>query len=76
MKVTLIFPDNANRVHYGIGNLIEEQGVMPPLGLLYLAGYLKKHTPHDVEVIDRFDVCVSLWRNADVIYARQELVVD
>ena len=29
----------------------KHRGFNPPLGLLYLAGYLEEHTDHDVEVV-------------------------
>jgi len=53
MKVLLINPPRENEI---IGNnppLIEkERGVNPPLGLLYLAAYLKKYSKHNVKIID------------------------
>jgi len=53
MKVLLINPPRENEL---VGNnpaLIDEaRGYNPPLGLLYLAGYLEKHSSHRVEVID------------------------
>jgi radical SAM superfamily enzyme YgiQ (UPF0313 family) len=53
MKVLLINPPRENEL---VGNnpaLIDEaRGYNPPLGLLYLAGYLQKHSGHQVEVID------------------------
>lgn len=53
MKVLLINPPRENEI---IGNnppiIEEERGCNPPLGLLYLAGYLEKHTSHDTTVID------------------------
>jgi anaerobic magnesium-protoporphyrin IX monomethyl ester cyclase len=30
----------------------EERGFNPPLGLLYVAGYAKAHTSHDIQVLD------------------------
>ena len=53
MKVLLINPPRENEI---IGNnppIIEkERGFNPPLGLLYLAAYLEKHSKHDVNVLD------------------------
>lgn len=53
MKVLLINPPRDNEL---VGNnpaLIDEtRGYNPPLGLLYLAGFLQKHTIHQVELID------------------------
>jgi anaerobic magnesium-protoporphyrin IX monomethyl ester cyclase len=53
MRVLLINPP---RDHELLGNnpsiIDEERGYNPPLGLLYVAGYLLKHRDHDVEVLD------------------------
>lgn len=53
MKILLINPPRENEI---IGNnptiIEEERGHNPPLGLLYIAAYLQKHTHHEVAVID------------------------
>ena len=53
MKILLINPPRENEI---IGNnpriVEEERGYNPPLGLLYLAGYLEARTQHAVSVID------------------------
>ncbi|HDK81990.1 MAG TPA: hypothetical protein ENH31_05400, partial [Nitrospirae bacterium] len=53
MKVLLINPPRENEI---IGNnpsiIEEERGFNPPLGLLYIAAYLEKHTEHEISVID------------------------
>jgi len=53
MKVLLINPPRENEI---IGNnpsiIEEERGVNPPLGLLYIAGYLEKYADHDISIID------------------------
>ncbi len=53
MKVLLINPPRENEL---VGNnppiIDEERGFNPPLGLLYLGGYLRNRTRHEVEVID------------------------
>ena len=53
MKVLLVNPPRDNEI---IGNnpaiIEDERGNNPPLGLLYLAGYLLAHSSHDVAVID------------------------
>ena len=55
MKVLLIFPPKEhyclreNELHKAID---EESGSYPPLGLLYVASYLKKSSTHKVEIID------------------------
>ncbi len=52
-KVLLINPPRENEI---IGNnpsiIEEERGVNPPLGLLYIAGYLDKHSNYDISIID------------------------
>lgn len=53
MKVLLINPPSYNEI---IGNnpqiIEEERGYNPPLGLLFIAGYLEKFTNHSVEILD------------------------
>ncbi len=53
MKVLLINPPRENEI---IGNnpsiIEEERGYNPPLGLLYVAGYLEKNTNHNITVVD------------------------
>lgn len=53
MKVLLINPPRFNEI---IGNnpsiIEEERGFNPPLGLLYIAGYVRRHTRHDISMID------------------------
>lgn len=53
MKVLLINPPRENEI---IGNnppIIEkERGCNPPLGLLYIAGYLEKYSKHNITIID------------------------
>ncbi len=53
MKVLLINPPRENELTGNNPALIDEaRGFNPPLGLLYLAGYLEKHTSHRVEICD------------------------
>ena len=53
MKILLINVPRDNEI---VGNnppiIEEERGFNPPLGLLYLAGYLEKHSNHNVVVLD------------------------
>lgn len=53
MKVLLINPP---RFHELIGKnpaIVEKnRGFNPPLGILYLAGYLEDHTDHEVDILD------------------------
>jgi radical SAM superfamily enzyme YgiQ (UPF0313 family) len=53
MKILLINPPAKNELFGNNPPIIEqERGHNPPLGLLYLAGYLIKHSDFDVEVLD------------------------
>ena len=53
MKILLINPPSENELLGNNPSIIEEErGYNPPLGILYIAGYLKKHTDFDVEVMD------------------------
>lgn len=53
MKVLLINPPNENEVTGYLPSFITTQrGANPPLGLLYLAGYLQEFSKHDVKIID------------------------
>ncbi len=53
MKVLLISPPSINEVSGANPEIIKtERGFDPPLGLLYLAGYLKKHSSHEIKIID------------------------
>jgi radical SAM superfamily enzyme YgiQ (UPF0313 family) len=53
MKILLINPPRFSEI---IGNnpsiIEEERGFNPPLGLLYIAGYLQTYSHHDVRIID------------------------
>src|SRR4030043_585424 len=53
MKILLINPPAENEI---IGNnppiIEEERGFNPPLGLLYLAAYLRKNNHHQIKIID------------------------
>lgn len=52
MKVLLIQPQGVGGVRFSIDNLSEEEGVLPPLGLLYIASFLKQSADHQVRVLD------------------------
>jgi len=53
MKVLLVNPPRENEIIANNPPIIEEErGHNPPLGLLYIAAYLEKHTSHQVEVVD------------------------
>jgi len=53
MNILLINPPSFNELMGNNPSIIEsERGFNPPLGLLFLAGYLLEKTTHKVEVID------------------------
>lgn len=53
MKILFI---NPSREHEIVGNnpsiIDEERGVNPPLGILYIAAYLRAHSNHEITIID------------------------
>jgi anaerobic magnesium-protoporphyrin IX monomethyl ester cyclase len=53
MKVLLVNPPTFNEL-VGItpGDVEESRGFTPPLGLLFVADYLQRHTSHTVEILD------------------------
>jgi anaerobic magnesium-protoporphyrin IX monomethyl ester cyclase len=53
MKVLLINPPSENEIVADNPPVIDAvRGCNPPLGLLYLAGYLQTHAAHDIEILD------------------------
>jgi anaerobic magnesium-protoporphyrin IX monomethyl ester cyclase len=53
MKVLLINPPRQSEIIGNNPKMIEERrGHNPPLGLLYLAGYLERHASHQVKILD------------------------
>ncbi len=54
MKVLLIYPPNFFHIKSVLPEVVEgERGYNPPLGLLYLAGYMQKFSPEiDLKIID------------------------
>lgn len=53
LKIVLILPPNKYSIPANMPSLIDKQrGFTPPLGLLYIASYLKKYTNHEVKIID------------------------
>ncbi len=53
MKILLIYPPRLNIVRPSLPKVAEEdQGCMPPLGLLYVAAYLRQNSEHEVVVLD------------------------
>ncbi|KPA09288.1 Radical SAM domain protein [Candidatus Magnetomorum sp. HK-1] len=53
MKILLIYPPIENEIsHISLKNVDKQRGFLPPLGLLYIASYLKKNKDFHVKVID------------------------
>ncbi len=53
MRVLLINPTAENEILSCNPEIIKsERGFDPPLGLLYLAGYLKRYSDYDLKIID------------------------
>jgi anaerobic magnesium-protoporphyrin IX monomethyl ester cyclase len=54
MKVLLLYPPQTDSVKSYLSHLENEEGIgfKPPLGLLYIATYLKKKTCHDIKIVD------------------------
>jgi len=53
MKILLINPAYTHIIDPSLPEIIQEKGdCTPPLGLMYLAGYLEKYSDHKVKIID------------------------
>lgn len=54
MKILLVYPPVRDEVASFLPHLEDKEGVgyKPPLGILYIAAYLKEKTNHDVKVLD------------------------
>jgi len=53
MKVLLINPSISNIIDPSLPEiLLSEEDPMPPLGLMYIAAYLKKYTKHEIKILD------------------------
>jgi len=52
MKVLLLYPPQHVAHEANPQAWLDHQGVYPPLGILYLAAYLKRHSDHEVELLD------------------------
>ncbi|MFH1623699.1 MAG: radical SAM protein [Pseudomonadota bacterium] len=53
MKVLLISPPSFNVIRGDSSDIFEEEsGIYPPLGLMYIAAFLKENTKHSVEILD------------------------
>ncbi|MBA7489495.1 Anaerobic magnesium-protoporphyrin IX monomethyl ester cyclase [subsurface metagenome] len=76
MKVLLINPPSENEI---IGNnppiIEEERGYNPPLGLLFIAGYLEEFTEYSVKVLDTQVEELSYPEIEDIVREKQPEVV-
>ncbi len=53
MRVLLIYPPDHHMIHTNVPSVVDEEtGHYPPLGLMYVASYLKAHSKHEVELLD------------------------
>ena len=53
MKILLVNPPNRNMITTNVPSVVDEEtGFYPPLGLMYVASYLKEHSPHSVHILD------------------------
>jgi len=53
MKVLLINPPVFHVIDPSLPEILQsEEDPMPPLGLMYLAGYLEKYSTHEVDILD------------------------
>lgn len=53
MKVLLINPPIFSRIDPSLPEiLLEKEDPMPPLGLMYLASYIRKNTDYEIEILD------------------------
>ncbi|MBL7148209.1 MAG: cobalamin-dependent protein [Nanoarchaeota archaeon] len=53
MKILLINPPNINTIVSCMPKILEEDlDFFPPLGLMYLAGYLRKYNSHQIKILD------------------------
>lgn len=75
MKILLIQPQGIESVRFSIDNLKEEEGILPPLGLLYIASFLQQSRGHQVEVLDNQIEKLESGRLADFIRQKSPDVV-
>lgn len=53
MKILLINPPNFTTIHSCMPKVLEEGfDFLPPLGLMYIAAYLQKHSSHEIKMLD------------------------
>ncbi len=53
MKILLIYPPSYNKIQTPVPEAINSiVGFYPPLGILYIAGYVRRQTDFEVEVLD------------------------
>ena len=52
MKILLINPPSSNLILTNLPKILAQEDPMPPLGLMYVAAYLKKYTNHEIKILD------------------------
>lgn len=76
MKVLLINPPRLHEITGNNPSVIEaSRGCNPPLGLLYIAAYLQKHSAHEVRVTDAQVEALDYGKLADRIRQEQPQVI-
>jgi len=76
MKVLLINPPDQNTIVADNPRFLdEERGYNPPLGLLYIAAYLRAHSSHEVEVLDAVAEQIGYDKFASIISQKRPDVV-
>lgn len=76
MKVLLINPPNQYMVSANTPEFVDtEGGYNPPLGLLYVAGYLREHSDHEVEILDALVEEMSYEQVEETVKEKQPDVV-
>jgi len=52
MKIVFINPPSSNLILTNLPEIFAQEDFMPPLGLMYVAAYLEKYTPHQIKILD------------------------
>lgn len=76
MKILLINPPDKNTIVADNPPFIdEERGVNPPLGLLYIAAYLRQNSSHEIEILDTLVEGIGYDKLPDIIRQKSPDVV-
>ena len=76
MKVLLINPSNKHEIIGNNPSIIEqERGLNPPLGLLYIATYIKENSDHDIEILDMLADNISYEQLSELVLKKNPDIV-